>query len=359
MDSVKSKVWKQVLYIYIYSGKGVKVMNSEIKQNRKLVIEKLTDKQIEKIPEYVKKWVDIGFSTNNNFTEKQYRDAVDKLYTCAGLFPPQEIHVTDNPFEAINFVLKRKEGSTAKEIFDNFCWGQYLAGSLSFYSFFKDVVKLENLNNIDGLIAMANVGGWFLPYDNCIVIVRKAVKICLDSTSRLHSLTEAAYQFAGNDHSHDLFFVHGIPVSRDLIEQPERITVSRIDQERNQEMKRIMIEIMGVKEYLKKSEVKIIDKDIDNVGNERILYEKSLSDGVIYKMVKVINSTPRFYDIALPELKKKLSGQSRKVQEKLMLQAMKFDEYFLRVPPEVKTCKEAVAWTFFKTIDTYNPEVEG
>jgi len=35
-----------------------------------------------------------------------------------------------------------------------------------------------------------------------------------------------------------------------------------------------------------------------------------------------------------------------------------FKDYFLRVPPGIQTAREAVAWTFGKTPDVYDPEQE-
>ena len=35
-----------------------------------------------------------------------------------------------------------------------------------------------------------------------------------------------------------------------------------------------------------------------------------------------------------------------------------FTDYFLRVPPGIQTAREAVAWTFGKTPDVYDPEQE-
>lgn len=49
-------------------------------------------------------------------------------------------------------------------------------------------------------------------------------------------------------------------------------------------------------------------------------------------MVKVVNSTPE------PD------GQ--------------FKDYFLRVPPQMRRAKEAVAWTFNKTETKYQPAME-
>ena len=35
-----------------------------------------------------------------------------------------------------------------------------------------------------------------------------------------------------------------------------------------------------------------------------------------------------------------------------------FKTYFLRVPPNIKSAKEAVAWTFGKTKENYNPSIQ-
>jgi hypothetical protein len=72
---------------------------------------------------------------------------------------------------------------------------------------------------------------------------------------------------------------------------------------------------------------------VDEETNQELLkFEDSNLDEPLV-VVKVENSTPE------PDGSRKL--------------------YFLTVPPDMKTCKQAVAWTFNKDGKDYNPEQEG
>jgi hypothetical protein len=63
-----------------------------------------------------------------------------------------------------------------------------------------------------------------------------------------------------------------------------------------------------------------------------ILYRKEVTGDEPIVMVKVINATPD--------------------------PAGTFKDYFLRVPPTMRTAREAVAWTFEKEADAYAPAVQ-
>ena len=118
---------------------------------------------------------------------------------------------------------------------------------------------------------------------------------------------------------------HGTPVPRWMIEEP--IRVKNIDQERNQEYRRIMLERMGMERFLADSGARFITKD--PCGE---LFVREMPEGEAIFMVKVINSSPE------PD------GT--------------FKEYVLRVPPNVRTPREAVAWTFGMGEGEYQPMVE-
>jgi hypothetical protein len=88
-----------------------------------------------------------------------------------------------------------------------------------------------------------------------------------------------------------------------------------------------MIERYGQAKYLGESGAAQIHSDEFGV-----LYQKPIADDEPLVMVKVVNSTPE------PD------GT--------------FKDYFLRVPPTVKTAREAVAWTFEKEADAYAPAAQ-
>jgi len=120
---------------------------------------------------------------------------------------------------------------------------------------------------------------------------------------------------------------HGLRIESRIIEKPETITVSEIDGASNAELKRVKMQRFGLSRYLLESNATEIHRD--DFG---ILYRKPIQNDEDLVMVKVVNST------AEPD------GT--------------FKDYFLRVPPTMKKAKEAVAWTFEKTEDDYEPLVQ-
>ncbi len=108
---------------------------------------------------------------------------------------------------------------------------------------------------------------------------------------------------------------HGVRVRRYIIERPGEITIDAIKSEQNTEIRRVMIERYGLSRYLLDSgAVKVHG---DETGE---LYRTEIPDDEPLVMVKVLNSTPE------PDGSKK--------------------PYFLRVPPQLTTARDAVAWTF-------------
>lgn len=100
------------------------------------------------------------------------------------------------------------------------------------------------------------------------------------------------------------------------------VTLADISAEQNAEARQIMIERFGLQRFL--SESGATELDHSDVGT---LYEIS---GL--KIVKVVNSTPE------PD------GT--------------YKDYFLRVPPGIKTSQEAVAWTFGMKPEEYQPAAQ-
>jgi hypothetical protein len=127
-----------------------------------------------------------------------------------------------------------------------------------------------------------------------------------------------------------LYHVHGVRVPRYVIEEPHLITVKLIEDETNAEVRRVMIDRYpgGPSKYITDSGSKILDHD-ERWGTLRI---KHLDDDEDIVMLEVVNRTPE--------------------------PTGKFKRYHLRVPPTCRTAHEAVAWTFGKTPETYNPVFE-
>lgn len=119
------------------------------------------------------------------------------------------------------------------------------------------------------------------------------------------------------------------PKYHQAISNPELLTVEEVLKHPNQEVKYVGMKIVGFDRVMKHKNTKIVHKDPET---DQVLFEiRGVFDEPM-KYVRVWNSTAE------------LDGT--------------FKPYYLCVPPEVKTCKEAVAWTFRKTADQYSPSQE-
>jgi hypothetical protein len=117
-----------------------------------------------------------------------------------------------------------------------------------------------------------------------------------------------------------------------LVASPHRVCVQHIEREQNLEMRRLLLEAMGIERYLQLSKAKMIAQD-----DTGILWQRPLSDRrqewrpalQPLTFVEVTNGTPE------------TDGR--------------FKRYFLRVPPWVQSAREAVGWTYGLSEDEYRP----
>jgi len=121
---------------------------------------------------------------------------------------------------------------------------------------------------------------------------------------------------------------HGVFVSADVVERPESITVSQIENEENVEVRRVLLERFGDARFLEQSGMTPVHED--EFGT---LYKREFSGDEPLTIVKVVNASPE------PD------GS--------------FKQYYLRVPPEIETARQAVAWSFgFGDQLDYHPAVQ-
>jgi hypothetical protein len=146
-----------------------------------------------------------------------------------------------------------------------------------------------------------------------------------DEQGRPHSESGPSYVWPDG---WTLYHWHGIRVTRQIIEKMESITVADIKQEPNLEVRRVMLDRYGIKRFLIDSDAREIHRDECGVLYSQMIHP-ALEPIV---MVKVVNST------AEPD------GT--------------YKDYFLRVPPHLRTAKAAVAWTFGVERDQYQPLVQ-
>lgn len=187
------------------------------------------------------------------------------------------------------------------------------------------------------LLEAFEAGAWYMliAVDKIAVIPIPEITLT-DGRNRLHCDNGPALQWLDAT----LYYWNGVLVNQQIIKSPETITVAQIEQERNAEVRRIMIDRRGMEWFLVNSNSKEINRD--NFG---VLYQKELKGDEPLVMVRVTNATPEpesawEFDTAHPP--------SDPV----------YKDYFIRVPPHIRTAHEAVAWTFDMEPEMYHPRFE-
>lgn len=119
----------------------------------------------------------------------------------------------------------------------------------------------------------------------------------------------------------------GVPVSDRIAFSPETITVQEILLERNVELRRVMLERVGIEWFVEHADAEELDADRDAGGPRRLLRIPFDGDLDLVCIVVLCPSTGR--------------------------------RYILRVPPRMRTCRQAIAWTAgFENPEDYQPLVE-
>jgi len=125
------------------------------------------------------------------------------------------------------------------------------------------------------------------------------------------------------------YYYENIRVPPHYITNPESLTLQEVLAHVNTEVRFVGMKIVGMGKVMNDKKTKIIHRD-EEKGQVLFQIKGIFQDPVCY--VKVVNSTQE------PD------GT--------------FKDYYLCVPPDVKTCKQAVAWTFRLEEQEYQPEQE-
>lgn len=119
----------------------------------------------------------------------------------------------------------------------------------------------------------------------------------------------------------------GVPIDERIAFRPHELGIAEILEERNAERRRVMLERYGFEEFMNAANAEELDADSDPGGARRLLRVPLEGDEPLVCVSVGCPSTGR--------------------------------RYFLRVPPTMRSCHQAVAWTAgFDNPDDYAPIVE-
>jgi hypothetical protein len=203
-------------------------------------------------------------------------------------------------------------------------WGQH-DWWLSFYTFFADVVGLDV--DVKGLVGVAENAGWWWPFQGGVILTERPVRLYRDDWGRLHNPDGPALEHRDG---FAVYAVNGTRVPGWVIMNPEKITPDACDQEPNLEIRRVMISRMGADRYMRlRGGVRMQLDDFGELWRIDSYYPET---GEPLVMCKVVNSTSN------PD------GS--------------FRDYWLQVPPDMASARQAVAWTFDVPEDVYDLAAE-
>jgi hypothetical protein len=104
----------------------------------------------------------------------------------------------------------------------------------------------------------------------------------------------------------------GVRVDERVILRPETITTDEILSEKNAERRRVLLDRFGVSRFMAATQARVLDSDNDPGGPRQLLFVEMKDDEPLVSLSCFCPSTGR--------------------------------QYFLRVPPTVRSCHQAAAW---------------
>ena len=309
-------------------------------------INELTKEQHESMIKFREEWRQIGLATGPADVDA-IRPVINDFYSCIGKTSPY-IWRCDSPLMAniiICILRDNLEDNLRANLGDNlwdnlrdnlgvnlwdnlwdnlrdkkieytqtYLWGALNAYWIAYYIFPHIVLRPMHTDDqmavLNEWATIAKNSFWLYPFDGICFVCDRPNEYHFDEQWRLHNPSGPVVRFSDG---YSLYAVHGVMLPDWVIEHPEQITVDKIRDEQNAEVRRVMIDQYGQARYLSDSGAEHVHSD--GYGD---LYRANIPDDEPLVMVKVVNSTPE------PD------GTYR--------------DYFIRVPPDVETAEQAVAW---------------
>jgi hypothetical protein len=283
------------------------------------IITELTEEQIAIFPVDREKWLKIGLCTDRIDKEKAI-EAVKTMYEYGNCPHPKEFYFAESPQAAIKLIMSLDSTETKEKILSDTVFGCHEAGWLSYYNYMKEVLKVENSDQITGLLNVAYNVGWVNPYEDLVVIQERPTAIYFDENDVLHRENGPAIEYSDG---FSVYSWHGTRVLKEWIEEPWKLSAAAALNWQNIEERRCACEILGWHKILEELDARVIEQDEDpTIGT---LVEVVLPDIGVERFIRVLCGTKR--------------------------------EFAIPVPPTMQTALEANAWTYGLEPEQYTPEI--
>ena len=242
-------------------------------------IEKLTDTQIARFPEFVKKWTDIGLCTEPS-DRLQAEHGIRLAYAAANLQAPVKIVWTSSPLaqglaralvvsgngasvwasvrDSVWASVWDSVGDSVRDSVGDSGYGQNDASWLAFYDYFREVCGLNNeTEKLDGLMLQAQSAGWFLPHEHICWISERHRRVCRNSRGQLHSHDGMAVEYPDG---WGVWAWNGVRVTEQIIMNPDSLMPEQIAKESNAQVRQVMVERIGIERICQLFKAQSADK---------------------------------------------------------------------------------------------------
>lgn len=274
-------------------------------------ITKLTDEQKVLLHKYRDDWYKIGMSTER-CNREEAEIAITKMYAKMGLEKPV-FHWCQSPLEAQNLMNEKLENKE-KQYIPTSLLGNQDAYWVAFYLFCRDIgveFTEEQSQVLDIWKDIALNAGWWYAFDTDCFCVERPTSIHFNEAGQLDNSNGPAI---GYSDSWGLYSIRGVAIPKYIVTNPEKITVEKIDKEKNIEIRRIMQDRMGISKYLEESKATLIHMDMIAVGG--------IDEDVYMPRALMKDKEGRQF----------LVGTDSSTQKKV---------FYMQVDPNAKTCAEA------------------
>jgi hypothetical protein len=202
--------------------------------------------------------------------------------------------------------------------------GQPAALDLARRDLLRYVAGTGGVDRMQGRAELARSAGWCWPFERTVVLTERPRHLHWDDHDQLHAQTGPALAYADG---FALWRWRGVRVPRWVVERPDMVTLETILDEEDAQVRRVLMERYGPDRYLREAGGQVVQRD--HCGN---LWRAEVPGDEPLVMIEVRNATPE------PD------GSRR--------------TFWLRVPPQVLTALEGVAWTFNLPPERYQPCVQ-
>lgn len=194
--------------------------------------------------------------------------------------------------------MKSEDVKTAlNECINHLNYGNHDANWLSFYDYFKQVCNVDGPEKLEGLIDLAQCCGWWAPYTDVVIIQDRPSELHFDDQQRLHNETGPTVVYTTGL---EVYTWHGLRVDKSII--MDEVTLERIKNEDNAELRRILIERYGFEAYLTDTGAQRLETDfvplfVGGPMMPRMLIVDAFGDKYLYG---TDGSTDRCYVMPVP-----------------------------------------------------------